>query len=571
MVTCCVFGFFFHKFCNPRKCSPTTRHTLSFCVGYLIAFLCYGVRSGHLLAMSSTVYLLLHIFSPKRAFWTSFLFCLTYSSWAHLYRMKFDYGGYSADVSLPLMVLVQRLTLLTANLLDGHEMVSESKRESDNKKGSVHSNGHPSKDLIIPRLTPIRKEYAVLKVPTPVEFFSYCINFQTVLAGPPLAFKDYKVYIEGTEVDDKHLTVEQRAKFIKNRDTLLQPMNEILKYFLQAVAFLLVYLCICQFFRPSFYLSEAFGKFEFFHKCFYLMFTGFTMRQHYYFAWSVCALSCLAAGFGFHGFDKNGKPDYSLVKSFNFMEAEFPRSIKELMDNWNLQTLRWLRITIFDRTPKSIAVFAVFFVSVLWHGFYPGYYLFFVSMAWFSVIGRMIRKRLRPRILEWLPDTKWVWTPGGQREGTSRAYDLITRIVTYFLVNYTALAFVILSFRDSIVAWSRFGYAGHLLCLVAQLLMLTLMPPSKSTPLLSASRSKKVLKPHIYIIVDSNTYLKQTPSLSLVNFSFLHPSFPCMLYGPEMSTGNVSCFFLATNNLPVVNCCFQKLVFLLGLCVLRVN
>ncbi|KAL5105669.1 hypothetical protein TcWFU_001703 [Taenia crassiceps] len=493
MITCCVFGFFFHKFCNLRKCSPVTRHAISFFVGYLIAFFCYGVRSGHLLVMASTVYLFLHIFSPKRAFWTSFLFCITYSSWAHLYRMKFDYGGYSADVSLPLMVLVQRLTLLAANLVDGHEIIAAEKRENDDKNGSLHSNGHIPKDLITLKLTPTQKEYAVLKIPTLVEFFSYCINFQTVLAGPPLAFKDYKVYIEGTEADDKHLTVKQRAKFIKNRDTLLQPMNEIMKYFLQAVAFLIVYLCICQFFRPSFYLSETFERFEFFHKCFYLMFTGFTMRQHYYFAWSVCALSCLAAGFGFRGFDKHGKPDYSLVKSFNFMEAEFPRSVKELTDNWNLQTLRWLRITIFDRTPKSIAVFAVFFVSVLWHGFYPGYYLFFVSMAWFSVIGRMVRKRLRPRILEWLPDTKWVWTLDGQREGTSRAYDLITRVVTYFLVNYTALAFVILSFRESIIAWSRFNYAGHLLCLVTQLLMLLSLPSSKSSPSPSASKTKKVL------------------------------------------------------------------------------
>lgn len=64
--------------------------------------------------------------------------------------------------------------------------------------------------------------------------------------------------------------------------------------------------------------------------------------------------------------------------------------MKELTDNWNLQTLRWLRITVFDRTPKSVAVFAVFFVSVLWHGFYPGYYLFFVSMAWFSVVRLLL-------------------------------------------------------------------------------------------------------------------------------------------------------------------------------------
>ncbi|KAL5968719.1 Membrane-bound O-acyltransferase domain-containing protein 2 [Taenia solium] len=119
MITCCVFGFFFHKFCNLRKCSPLTRHAISFFVGYLIAFFCYGIRSGHLIAMASTVYLVLHIFSPKRAFWTSFLFCITYSSWAHLYRMKFDYGGYSADVSLIGDPMLSTLTGRIAVMMTG--------------------------------------------------------------------------------------------------------------------------------------------------------------------------------------------------------------------------------------------------------------------------------------------------------------------------------------------------------------------------------------------------------------------------------------------------------------------
>lgn len=82
---------------------------LSLLLFVFLSIQCLGLykfrRSGHLLAMASTVYLLLHIFSPKRAFWTSFLFCITYSSWAHLYRMKFDYGGYSADVSLWVLCL----------------------------------------------------------------------------------------------------------------------------------------------------------------------------------------------------------------------------------------------------------------------------------------------------------------------------------------------------------------------------------------------------------------------------------------------------------------------------------
>ena len=69
-------------------------------------------------------------------------------------------------------------------------------------------------------------------------------------------------------------------------------------------------------------------------------------------------------------------------------------------------------------------------------------------------VGRLVKRRFRPWILTWLPDTKWTWKQQGQMEGSSITYDVITGLVTYFLVNYTALAFVILSFNDSIKAWS---------------------------------------------------------------------------------------------------------------------
>ncbi len=38
-------------------------------------------------------------------------------------------------------------------------------------------------------------------MPEPLEFFSYSINFQTVLVGPPLTYKDYLIYIEGREAE----------------------------------------------------------------------------------------------------------------------------------------------------------------------------------------------------------------------------------------------------------------------------------------------------------------------------------------------------------------------------------
>ncbi|VDM33830.1 unnamed protein product [Hydatigera taeniaeformis] len=59
------------------------------------------------------------------------------------------------------MVLVQRLTLLAANLVDGHEIIAASKRNGGNEQGSVYSNGHISKGAVALKLTPIQREYAV--------------------------------------------------------------------------------------------------------------------------------------------------------------------------------------------------------------------------------------------------------------------------------------------------------------------------------------------------------------------------------------------------------------------------
>uniref|UniRef100_A0A5K3EWQ8 Lysophospholipid acyltransferase 2 n=1 Tax=Mesocestoides corti TaxID=53468 RepID=A0A5K3EWQ8_MESCO len=100
LLSSCAIGVFFQKHLNSRKCSSKSRHYFSFSVGFLMLLLCYGIRCGHLLVLSSVVYVLLNVLSPKRAFRISFIFSMFYLTWAHLYRMKIDYGGYSADVSL---------------------------------------------------------------------------------------------------------------------------------------------------------------------------------------------------------------------------------------------------------------------------------------------------------------------------------------------------------------------------------------------------------------------------------------------------------------------------------------
>ena len=64
-------------------------------------------------------------------------------------------------------------------------------------------------------------------------------------------------------------------------------------------------------------------------------------------------------------------------------------SLKVLVDNWNIQTGVWLRRVCYSRAPFS-PTFLTYMLSALWHGYYPGYYLTFVSAAFFTLAGRCV-------------------------------------------------------------------------------------------------------------------------------------------------------------------------------------
>ena len=55
---------------------------------------------------------------------------------------------------------------------------------------------------------------------------------------------------------------------------------------------------------------------------------------------------------------------------------QFCTSLKELLDNWNKSTTAWLRYVVYERLNSTLAV-NIF--SALWHGFYAGYYVTFLT------------------------------------------------------------------------------------------------------------------------------------------------------------------------------------------------
>lgn len=116
-------------------------------------------------------------------YWCSFCFnfqcslvmvvSMIYLSLVHLHRLYFDYGSYSLDITGPLMVITQKVTLLTFSIHDGF-----ARNENE--------------------LTKSQKFHAIRTLPTALEFFSYVLHFQGLMAGPLVFYKDYIEFIEGT-------------------------------------------------------------------------------------------------------------------------------------------------------------------------------------------------------------------------------------------------------------------------------------------------------------------------------------------------------------------------------------
>lgn len=49
-------------------------------------------------------------------------------------------------------------------------------------------------------LTKNQKLYAVYKLPSALEYFSYVLHFQAIMAGPALFYKEYIDFIEGNNL-----------------------------------------------------------------------------------------------------------------------------------------------------------------------------------------------------------------------------------------------------------------------------------------------------------------------------------------------------------------------------------
>jgi len=104
-----------------------------------------------------------------------------------------------------------------------------------------------------------------------------------------------------------------------------------------------------------------------------------------------------------------------------------------------------------------------FLLSAAWHGFYPGYYLTFMTLGAQTIASRCVRRSVRPYFQK--------------TAALRRLYDVITFFTTIICFAYATMPFIVLSLSKSLYIWGQVYYYGHVFCIFAIFVLPIILPP----------------------------------------------------------------------------------------------
>lgn len=430
-------GLLMRKFFPAGRERVPQRHVLELSLGLALGYFCFGYQLIHLVLYTTLPYLLV-LYGPRQNFHTLvFAVAFLYIVIMHAYRLYYDYGGFSLDVTGPMMIMTQKVTSVAFSVHDGME-----KRDDE--------------------LSEDQRDNCIRKKPSFLEYYSYMFSFHNIMAGPLVFYSDYLSFIEGSNIkvpqpkqDDNH-----------NNKTREPSPNAAMLETSVAAALCGIIMLLAPHYFPVFRMAEDTFLYEtnIFHRNIYMIIAVTLQRAKYYFAWKLGELSNLAAGLGFRGYDDDGKEKWDLLTNVKIWQLETSTSLKVLIDSWNLNTVIWFRRVIYDRTPPSYNTLAVFVCSGIWHGLYPGYYVTFFSTAVVVMAARLARRNIRHHF---------------QTTDTMKfIYDCITFIPTKLAGAYLLAPFCLLDLTSSIKLLVSVGLHIHILSIVG-IIYFTFINPSK--------------------------------------------------------------------------------------------
>lgn len=388
-----------------------------------------------------------------------------------MYRMYVDYGGADSDFSGTQMVLTMKLTSFAYNLFDG---------TTDYKNVFEHPDDLPEHKK---KVYKSRRQFAITKTPNLLEFLGYTYSFTSVLVGPAFEYNEYV-----RVVDDSINT-----KIVDGKKVVVRPNGKIRGFLTCLVSLALL--------GGHVVLASKFSIYNMFNPVnvnkgylfmfYYMIVSNYTERLRYYFAWKSAEGSNNFAGFGFDGYDEKGNEiGWAASSNVDLLNFDTSTCMQNITRFWNLRTQGWLERYTYLRTNRSL--FATYFISALWHGLYPGYFLFFLIVPVMTQIEREMRTKINPLIYG--PDYKTKVYPklqfslfGGilkyKRDLPSSFIEWVYAIVcwlgTFISLIYVIQVFFFLTWEKCMASYRYFKFSIHI-ALFVFLFLLKLIPAPKS-------------------------------------------------------------------------------------------
>ena len=394
----------FKHFCSRSKCSSKTRHLVSILGGFAILLFMIGLRqTTQLFCITTIIFAIITLPMFKQiSHHLTLAFSMSVLASAHITRLFSGLETDNIDWTIPFLIFVQKFTGIAYSLQDGRT----EKYENLPEKG-------------------YRKQYAVRKPPTALEFYSYIFNFYGVFAGPNSFFVDFIDFIEN-----------RQEKVTNTKMVIGKCFAGVLFIILSEIGMKLL---------PASLMSDAsqVSEFSFGYILLYSVGCIYPIRFKFYFFWLLADSINNAAGFGYN----NSTKTWDLLSNIKPLELETCDNVKTWTRFWNIQTAKWLRLVVFERSSKTYRNQLTYLLSVVWHGFFPGYYVLFILGYFTTEAHKKVNKFLTP----WFD------------KNYPRLYKLLCVLTLHVVVSYGVLNHVSLTFERVLIYNKHcFGY-GYLI------------------------------------------------------------------------------------------------------------
>ena len=243
------------------------------------------------------------------------------------------------------MINTQKLTALGFAFYDGYRSTKRAKprKSNENEEHSV--------------LSEDQEKQKVTDVPTPIEYLSYIFYFHGVVVGPLCFFKDYRDFVEGSNllvIPTSKITskpsVQPHSDAIKQPSTFWPVTTKLAQVAIWGY-FLIVH---TPNYPIEYNLSQEMVNSPFFKRLGFLLFSTFCARVkyvqinlktsklfsvflRYYFAFILSEAINNAAGLGYNGCDTHGLARWDLLTNMQPVRLERATSLKVILDVWNMR------------------------------------------------------------------------------------------------------------------------------------------------------------------------------------------------------------------------------------------